>query len=40
MTGAPSSTDPALEVEQDDEEMQDNMKDNIEIPAFLRRQAN
>ncbi|MDC1255274.1 cell division protein FtsZ [Paracoccaceae bacterium] len=40
MTGASSSTDHALEVEQDDEEMKDNMKDNIEIPAFLRRQAN
>ena len=36
MTGTYSSTEPALEVEQDDEKM----KDNIEIPAFLRRQAN
>jgi hypothetical protein len=40
MTGASSSTNPGLEVNQDDEEMKDNMKDNIEIPAFLRRQAN
>ena len=36
MTGTYSSTEPALEVEHDDEKM----KDNIEIPAFLRRQAN
>jgi len=40
MTGASSSIDPVLEVEQDDDEMKKNMKDNIEIPAFLRRQAN
>jgi hypothetical protein len=40
MTGASSSTNPGLEVNQDAEEMKDNMKDNIEIPAFLRRQAN
>ena len=40
MTGASSSIDPVLEVEQDDDEMTENMKDNIEIPAFLRRQAN
>ena len=40
MTGASSSIDPVLEVEQDDDEIKENMKDNIEIPAFLRRQAN
>ena len=36
MTGVSSRVDPAFEVEKDDK----NIKDNIEIPAFLRRQAN
>ena len=40
MTGASSSISPSLEVEQGGDDINDTIKDNIEIPAFLRRQAN
>ena len=41
MTGASSSINPSLDAEeQDDEDRNADTKDAIEIPAFLRRQAN